>query len=296
MSGKHKTGHEQLRDLLQWGRSLLEEADKDGREARLLLEAATGLTHVEILVDPTRPVSRSMAEEYERNIWRRTAGEPLQQILGTADFMGFEFHVDKHVLIPRPETEELVEWALETIREEGAVRILDMCTGSGCIPVSLGLLQDGLKLHGADLSWDALEVAGGNASKHRVEVSFHQGDLFDALKGTDVEAFDLILSNPPYIESETLKELMPEVVGHEPRMALDGGPDGLAFYRRIARDARKWLKEGGWLFLEIGWNQEEAVRKILEKEGYVQITPRKDLAGHWRMVRARSADDKEVLV
>lgn len=218
---------------------------------------------------------------------------PLQQILGCAYFMGMPFRVSRHVLTPRQDTEILVERILQE-RPEIEQSVLDMCTGSGCIAVSLAVLGGYQKITAVDLSQEALAVAEQNADfllekDKRSRVQLVQSDLFQNIPKqveTGFGCFDIIVSNPPYICTAEIETLEPEVRLFEPRMALDGSRDGLLFYRRIAAEAPEWLKAGGSLYLEIGWDQGAAVQEMLQDRGFEQVCVLKDLAGHDRVVRA----------
>ena len=205
--------------------------------------------------------------------------------------MGYTFYVNEHVLIPRMDTECLVEEAVRDIRETlkskpeaepDSVRVLDLCTGSGCIGISVKLLCPKVRVFLSDLSDQALEVARRNAERLGASVEILQGDLFEPVEGR----FDYILSNPPYIPSGDIKELMPEVRDHEPLMALDGSEDGLAFYRRIIDACPRYLKTGGSLIFEIGAWQGQDVEKLLQNAGFSNIRTLQDLAGLDRVVRA----------
>lgn len=236
---------------------------------------------------------------------RRCAREPLAYILGNTEFMGLPFKVRPGVLIPRQDTETLVEWVLE---EEGAGRdpgsagftegkrkagqglrareakrtLLDLCTGSGCIGLSLARLG-GFQVTLSDLSAEALAAARENGQALGIEARFYEGDLFDALPAG--ERYDVIVSNPPYIESGVIETLQEEVRIYEPRLALDGQEDGLCFYRRLAKEAPDWLKPGGRMYVEIGYNQAEMVMRLLEAAGFKEVKLRRDLAGKDRVVR-----------
>lgn len=220
------------------------------------------------------------AEEYLEKVRMRAARIPLQQITGEQYFCGLRFLVTKDVLCPRSETELLVEEALAHLGE--GAHFLDLCTGSGCIAVSLLCLGRNLWGTAADLSEAALAVAAENAAINGVSgrLELLQGDLFDAVSGT----FDMIVSNPPYIASDVIPSLMEEVRDHEPLMALDGGPDGLDFYRRILEEAKDHLKDKGYLIVEIGADQGEAVKSMFDDYGYESVRVRKDLAGLDRIV------------
>lgn len=218
---------------------------------------------------------------YRELLERRGKHVPLQHITGEQEFMGIPFLVNDKVLIPRQDTEILVEEARKAAKE--GAEVLDVCTGSGCIIVSLLKLVPGIKGTACDISGEALEVARENARKQEVAVDFRQGDLFDPVEGK----FDVIVSNPPYIPTVEIEELMEEVRLFEPREALDGSEDGLAFYRRLAAESPKYLKDGGWLMVEIGCSQGGQVSELLADAGFCEVTVRKDLAGLDRVVKGR---------
>ena len=224
---------------------------------------------------------------YRELIGRRAKRIPLQQITGEQEFMGFPFLVNEHVLIPRQDTETLVEEAMEKCGKGD--RVLDMCTGSGCILLSLLKLIPGLSGTGVDISQEALKVAVENGKRLQTEASFLESDLFEKVEGV----FDLIVSNPPYIASDEIGTLMEEVRDHEPIGALDGSADGLAFYRRLVQEGKDHLKSGGWMLFEIGCTQAEAVMELLKKGGFQEIYVKKDLAGLDRVVGGRKPKQEE---
>ena len=226
-------------------------------------------------------------EGYRELIGRRAKRIPLQQITGEQEFMGFPFLVNEHVLIPRQDTETLVEEAMEKSRKGD--RVLDMCTGSGCILLSLLKLVPELSGTGADISQEALKVVVENGKRLQTEASFLESDLFEKVEGV----FDLIVSNPPYIASDEIGTLMEEVRDHEPIGALDGSADGLAFYRRLVQEGKDHLKSGGWMLFEIGCTQAEAVMELLKKGGFQEIYVKKDLAGLDRVVGGRKPKQEE---
>lgn len=226
-------------------------------------------------------------EAYRELIGRRAKRIPLQQITGEQEFMGFSFLVNEHVLIPRQDTETLVEEAME--KSGKGDWVLDMCTGSGCILLSLLKLVPGLSGTGADISQEALKVAVENGKRLQTEASFLESDLFEKVEGV----FDLIVSNPPYIASDEIGTLMEEVRDHEPIGALDGSADGLAFYRRLVQEGKDHLKSGGWMLFEIGCTQAEAVMELLKKGGFQEIYVKKDLAGLDRVVGGRKPKQEE---
>ena len=258
----------------------IEEATLD---ARLLLEAVCGTDRNDLLVHGEQPVAPEAEEKYLNWIRQRAEHIPLQQLTGEQDFMGLTFTVNEHVLIPRQDTEILVEEVLKELHD--GMRILDMCTGSGCILLSLLHYSNDCEGLGVDLSAEALKVAGRNALKvltpEKAEhAHFLQSDLFEKVEGK----FEIIVSNPPYIASAEVEKLMPEVRDHEPRMALDGTEDGLYFYRRIIEEAGRHLVSSGMLFFEIGYDQGQAVSELMRTQGYREVQVVQDYAGLDRVV------------
>lgn len=224
------------------------------------------------------PVTES--EYFLTLVKERAKHTPLQHLTGTQEFMGLEFDVNENVLIPRQDTEILVE---EVMKIAEGKSVLDMCTGSGCIIVSLAKLSKLKKAAGVDLSEKALTVAAKNAIKHKVEIEYIHSNLFEQVEGI----YDIIVSNPPYIPSAEINNLMSEVKDHEPVLALDGAEDGLEFYRKISSEAKKYLKNSGSIFFEIGHDQGEDVKQILIQEGFAEIIIKKDLSGLDRVVSAK---------
>lgn len=258
----------------------IEEAALD---ARLLLEAVCGTDRNDLLVHGEQPVAPEAEEKYLNWIRQRAEHIPLQQLTGEQGFMGLTFSVNEHVLIPRQDTEILVEEVLKELHD--GMRVLDMCTGSGCILLSLLHYSNDCEGLGVDLSAEALEVAERNVLKvltpEKAEhAHFLQSDLFEKVEGK----FEIIVSNPPYIASAEVEKLMPEVRDHEPRMALDGTEDGLYFYRRIIEEAGKHLVSSGMLFFEIGYDQGQAVSELMRTEGYCDVQVVQDYAGLDRVV------------
>jgi len=228
---------------------------------------------------------------------KRMRGEPLQYILGNAEFMGLEFKVNPAVLIPRPETEILVEAAVKQFsvlnRKPSVIEILDIGTGSGCIAISLAKNLANAKIDAIDVSEEALAVARENAALNRVEVNFFQADLFNRRADTPgfsprrFMTYDLIISNPPYIPTAEIDRLQPEIA-HEPRIALDGGGDGLIFYSKIIEVSKKHLKNNGFLMLEIGFGQAEMIKNILQNSGiFMKTEIIKDYQGLERVIITR---------
>ena len=247
-------------------------------DAWYLLEYVTGISKASYYGDPNRELSAAQAEEYRKCIEKRSERIPLQHITGVQEFMGHEFFVNEHVLIPRQDTEILVEHALDKV--EDGKKVLDMCTGSGCILLSI-LKRYQVQGTGADISSEALQVAERNR-KHLAlpQVEWLQSDLFEKIE----EKYDVIVSNPPYIQTGVIESLQEEVRLHDPYIALDGKEDGLYFYRRIIEDAKAYLEDGGWLLFEIGYDQGAAVSELMRAAGYRDVECVKDFAGLDRVV------------
>ena len=213
---------------------------------------------------------------------------PLQHLTGEQEFMGLPFFVNEHVLIPRQDTEILVEKALQILKNmEESPRVMDLCTGSGCIAVSIKAYQKNAVVEGFDISREALNVAERNASDNQTEVKFVQSDLFSEAEGR----YDMIVSNPPYIPSAVIPTLMPEVRDHEPVGALDGMEDGLYFYRKIVAESGAYLKPGGYLLFEIGAEQGAAVSGLMREYEFEEIEVIPDLAGLDRVVKGRRREN-----
>ena len=309
------------KELYEQGKNTLADAriEEAALDARLLLEAVCGTDRNTLLVHADRPVSAEEETAYLERIARRAERIPLQYITGVQDFMGLEFTVNESVLIPRQDTETLVEEAASTIREMGKdvekkpllsrlrksedIKVLDLCCGSGAIGISLSKICSDISVTAADISLPALQLAAENAAALRTDVEFLQGDLFEAIaqgkrilpggrtgrgRGTKTRDFDMIVSNPPYIRTNSIAVLQEEVKAHEPLTALDGGRDGLDFYRRIVDRAWPWLKKDGWLLMEIVYDQGEDLRKIIKDNGnYTPAQVIKDLPGKDRVVKCR---------
>lgn len=279
-----------IRKLLAWTTDYLKGKgfDEAKREAELLLAYVLGCKRVELFVRYDEEPTDAERAKFKELINRRVAGWPVAYLLGTRDFYMLTFDVEPAVLIPRPDTETLVLEALNRLKPLTSPDALDIGTGSGCIAVSLAHRKKDAKVTATDVSPDALAVARRNAAKHAVadRMTFLQGDLFAALPAGST--FDLIASNPPYIAQGEFAALAADVRDHEPRMALDGGPDGLAFYRRIANGVSGFLKPGGSLLLEVGYTQADAVRGLLAERSELEVGPAiKDSGGHPRVVVAK---------
>ena len=261
--------HRTVRNALKYGRQELMFVENGRHDATEIFRYVFGFSDKDIILRRDEVLDDLAIKEYEKMIERRLHGEPLQYIIGVQEFMGLPFRVNEHVLIPRQDTEVLVEQVLGVIkgRELEKPEILDMCTGSGAIGVSLAYERPDAQVTMADISTEAISVAMDNAQLNGVfqRCTFVTGDLFDALPGW--KKFDVIVCNPPYIKSDVIETLQPEVRDHEPRRALDGGKDGLTVYRRIAKEAGAHLVSHGVLALEIGYDQAVDVVTILGQGG-----------------------------
>lgn len=301
-----------LHEVLKWGGAYLaEKAIADASvDAWLLLEHVTGISRAMFLAERSQSMKEELRMRYEELIQKRGEHIPLQHLTGEQEFMGLPFLVNEHVLIPRQDTEVLVEETLKQIRP--GMQVLDLCTGSGCIAISLAKLWPGgawksepdrcldetwksgagtplaIAVDAADISEEALKVARENADRLEAPVRFIHSDLFEPLSDCgNAETFriyDIIVSNPPYIQTAVIEELSEEVRLHEPFGALDGKEDGLYFYRKIISQGRAYLKKDGWMLFEIGYDQGEAVRHLMAEAGFEHPQVLKDLAGLDRVV------------
>ncbi len=254
-------------------------------KAKILLANILNVKKEYLLIHSEEEIKQEDKIKYENCIKELIKGKPLQYITNKQEFMGLDFYVDENVLIPQPDTEILVEKAIEIAETTQKNKILDMCTGSGCIAISLAKKINNAQITAVDISNSALNVANKNAINNNVEnkIKFINSDMFNNIE----EKFDIIVSNPPYIETETINKLGIEVQ-NEPHLALDGGIDGLKFYKIIANNAFKYLNENGYLLLEIGYNQQNSVTQLLQDIGkYKNIETVKDLGGNYRVVIAR---------
>lgn len=253
-------------------------------EAELIVMAALNITRTELVTGSRREVTDSEYRNALSMTARREGGEPLQYILGCTEFMSLEFFAREGVLIPRPDTETLVEAVLSNIGHEQTLSVLDICAGSGCIGISIAYYRENVTAYLIDVSDTAIETAKKNIAHNGIQERVRTGK-YDILKEYPNEKYDIIVSNPPYIESDVIETLHAEVKDYEPRIALDGGADGLLFYRRIIEIAPKLLKENGLLAFEIGYNQGEAVSALMSSFDNVQVI--KDLCGNDRVVTGR---------
>ena len=303
-----------LSTMLRYGRKILEEASITDAsvDAMELLQFVCGIDRNYYYMHMDEEISSENQMKYEALVEKRASHIPIQQITGRAYFMGLEFYVNEHVLIPRFDTEVLVEETLKcidaylkthvneigdaeknTIREckttvneknkcknKGNVKVLDMCTGSGCIILSIKDMKPDVEATGVDISEEALAVAKKNSKSLNLPVEFIQSDLFSYIQGK----YAIIVSNPPYIPTAVIETLDAEVKDHEPLMALDGTADGLYFYRKISKQALEYLEDGGYLCFEIGHDQGPAVSEFMKELGYTDVKVVKDLSGFDRVV------------
>ena len=282
------------RKLLEEGRDILTRAgiDDADSDARILFEHVTEIGRGALIVRGEEEATERESDTYRLLIEKRCARIPVQHITGRADFMGLTFYVDGNVLIPRLDTEYLVEEMMKEVEDGSSV--LDVCTGSGCILISLMRYKNGIQGTGCDISGAALEMAARNekavfdtlGAMSSEQNGLHnpirwvRSDMFEAVEGE----YDYIVSNPPYIRTDVIETLMEEVRDHDPRLALDGDADGLKYYRIIAEEAGDHLKRRGRLFLEIGYDQGEDVRRLLEAQGFRDVQILRDYSGNERVV------------
>lgn len=255
-------------------------------KARILLSYFLGKDKMYLVINDNEEVESNIEKQFEEAIEKLGEGYPVEYITCKKEFMGLEFFVDENVLIPQPDTEILVEEAINLIKQERCSHVLDLCTGSGAIAISIASYTENVKLLASDISNKALEVAKKNANKLNMDdkVSFVQSNLFENL---EKDSFDMIVTNPPYIKTKVIDTLDKEVK-KEPMLALDGGEDGLDFYKKIIEEAPNYLKQNGYLCMEIGYDQKEEVILLLKNNGrYTNILAKKDLSGNDRVVIAK---------
>ena len=290
------------KELLEEGYQILNSAgiEEARLDAWLLLEFAADIKRAWYYAHMDETAETAVAERYRQLCEKRAQHIPLQHLTGQAYFMGYEFYVDDRVLVPRQDTETLVEEAISHLRELPAPKILDMCTGSGCILLSLLMELPQASGTGVDVSADALEVAKENTRRlglekraELVQSDLFSADYFEKNSRKKCMEYDMLISNPPYIRTADIDGLMDEVRLHDPRLALDGKADGLYFYEKITEQAGKYLKPGGWLIYEIGCDQGKDVAEIMKKKGFIQIEVKKDLAGLDRIVEGRMLTQEE---
>jgi release factor glutamine methyltransferase len=259
----------------------------DAAEARVLLAHALGVSRAQLVARAERPLSPAHEQRFAALLERRASGEPVAYIVGEREFWGLALRVAPAVLIPRPETELLVERALALLPEAGEPAVLDLGTGSGAVAIAIARERPRARVVASDVRAEALEIARANARAHGAAVSFALGDWLAAVD--PAERFEMIVSNPPYVASGD-PHLERGDLRFEPRGALDGGRDGLDCIRRLAREARARLAPRGWLLLEHGYDQERACRELLADSGYAELQDFRDLSGHARVCVGRRAD------
>lgn len=269
-----------LREAYEYGQKKLKSVgiEEFSVDAWYLLEFVTGIDRTAYFLEMDKSMSGEQQERYESCLEKRMRHIPLQHITGVQEFMGLEFCVNEHVLVPRQDTEVLVESVQSYLKPQ--MNVLDMCTGSGCILISLMKLGRITRGTGVDISEEALKVADTNAKRHQVEPLWIKSDLFEKVE----DKYDVIVSNPPYIRTSVIDELKEEVKFHDPFLALDGKEDGLYFYRKLVKESPVYLKKGGVLYFEIGHDQGQAVKDMMESAGFECVTVKKDLAGLDRVV------------
>ncbi|MCI8362021.1 MAG: peptide chain release factor N(5)-glutamine methyltransferase [Clostridia bacterium] len=276
-----------IKELIMYGKNLLTANNIEDANliSKLLAEFILNMSKAQILVNDKKEISEDEKTRYYLALIEIIQGMPIQYITNNQEFMKLNFYVDKNVLIPQPDTEILVEEVINIINDT-SVKVLDICTGSGCIGTSIAKYTKNTTITMSDISSRALNIAKSNYIKNMEDTSkvqFIQSDMFKNIK----EKYDIIVSNPPYIESKEINKLEKQVQ-NEPHIALDGGEDGLQFYRKLANEAHKFLNENGYLCMEIGYNQKQAVIQLLkENKNYKEIYSKKDLSGNDRMIIAK---------
>lgn len=280
-----------ISDILRESIELLERSGIEDSKlsARRLLANTLDIEKEYLVIHSDKEVSNELYELYKAKIERLKNHEPIQYILNYQEFMGFDFFVNNDVLIPQPDTENLVEEVISITnkmkKEKSEIRILDLCTGSGAIAISLAkILRNKVLVYASDISEKALKIAEENSMRNGTNVLFFKSNIFKEI--SKLYKFDIIVSNPPYIETETIKTLSEEVK-KEPIIALDGGKDGLDFYRKIVNEAKDYLNSEGYLAFEIGYNQRVLIEKIFKENDYKNIYSKKDLSGNDRLVIAQ---------
>jgi release factor glutamine methyltransferase len=275
-----------IEDLVKWATDDFRARgiDNPRLDAEVLVAWALGIDRVRVIIDGKRPLDPPELSRLRELVKRRRTHEPVAYLRGEREFYGRRFKVDRRVLIPRPDTETLVETGLERTRHVSmSMRALDLCTGSGCVAITLARQRPTSRVHATDLSADALVVARENALRlGAYNVSFSLGDLFDAVPTTS--RFDLVTANPPYIPSSDLAGLSPDIRDFEPKLALDGGVDGLDVLRRIVAEGPKWLVPGGVLAVEVGAEEAREVARSFEARGFRDVTATKDYGKIERVV------------
>lgn len=271
------------REAVEFGTKCLTDAGVPDAalDAWYLLQMVCRIERSYYYVHGEEDITQDAQKEYEIAVQKRAEHIPLQYIIGEQEFMGLRFKVNSNVLIPRQDTETLVEQVLKIVKP--GMKVLDLCTGSGCVLISVLKNAPELTGMGSDISKTALLVAKENAKLHEVDAEWVRSDLFDNI----TENFDVIMANPPYIPTGEILSLMPEVRDFEPENALDGGADGLDFYRKIAGQVKDYLNPGGYVYMEIGYDQGEAVSELMRNAGFTEVEVIKDLARNDRVVKGK---------
>ena len=271
------------REAVEFGTKCLTDAGVPDAalDAWYLLQMVCKIERSYYYVRGEEDITQDAQKEYEIAVQKRVEHIPLQYIIGEQEFMGLRFKVNSNVLIPRQDTETLVEQVLKIVKP--GMKVLDLCTGSGCVLISVLKNAPELTGMGSDISKTALLVAKENAKLHEVDAEWVRSDLFDNI----TETFDVIMANPPYIPTGEILSLMPEVRDFEPENALDGGADGLDFYRKIAGQVKDYLNPGGYVYMEIGYDQGEAVSELMRNAGFTEVEVIKDLARNDRVVKGK---------
>ena len=271
------------REAVEFGTKCLTDAGVPDAalDAWYLLQMVCKIERSYYYVHGEEDITQDAQKEYEIAVQKRAEHIPLQYIIGEQEFMGLRFKVNSNVLIPRQDTETLVEQVLKIVKP--GMKVLDLCTGSGCVLISVLKNAPELTGMGSDISKTALLVAKENAKLHEVDAEWVRSDLFDNI----TETFDVIMANPPYIPTGEILSLMPEVRDFEPENALDGGADGLDFYRKIAGQVKDYLNPGGDVYMEIGYDQGEAVSELMRNAGFTEVEVIKDLARNDRVVKGK---------
>lgn len=272
-----------IKNLLIFGTKYLKDnnIDEANLKCKILLASILKVSKEYLIIHDLEELAENIVTEFKNKIEEIKNGKPIQYITNKQEFMGLNFYVNENVLIPQPDTEILVEEVISKMKQNVSSTVLDLCTGSGAIAISIAKNIDVLTVYASDISNKALEVAKKNAKDNNVQVEFILSDMFENIN----TKLDFIVSNPPYIEDNIIKTL-PKEVQNEPYIALAGGEDGLKFYRIIAENAKKILKENGFVAVEIGYNQKDKVMQIFENEGYKNIYSKKDFGGNDRIVVA----------
>lgn len=271
------------REAVEFGTKCLTDAGVPDAalDAWYLLQMVCKIERSYYYVHGEEDITQDAQKEYEIAVQKRAEHIPLQYIIGEQEFMRLRFKVNSNVLIPRQDTETLVEQVLKIVKP--GMKVLDLCTGSGCVLISVLKNAPELTGMGSDISKTALLVAKENAKLHEVDAEWVRSDLFDNI----TETFDVIMANPPYIPTGEILSLMPEVRDFEPENALDGGADGLDFYRKITGQVKDYLNPGGYVYMEIGYDQGEAVSELMRNAGFTEVEVIKDLARNDRVVKGK---------